>query len=196
MVRIRLRRVGAKRQPSYRIVVADSRSPRDGRYIEKIGFYNPRTEPATMELDEARALYWLSKGAQPSDAVVRILNTLGTSGRFERFRTGEAMEMLVAEAEAEAAARPPVDPRTRRDDLLTGKKAKAVKEAAAPEAATLEAVAEAEVEAEVEAVEDAEAEDAAETEGEAAEDAEPEAAAEAEDEEETAPEEEGEEEAT
>jgi small subunit ribosomal protein S16 len=189
MVRIRLRRVGAKRQPSYRIVVADSRSPRDGRYIEKIGFYNPRTEPATMELDEARALYWLSKGAQPSDAVVRILNTLGTSERFERFRTGEAMEMLVAEAEAQAAARPPVDPRTRRDDLLTGKKVKAVKEAAASEAATLEAVAE----AEVEAAEDAEAEEAAETEDEAVEDAEPEAAAEAEDEEEAAPEEEGEE---
>jgi small subunit ribosomal protein S16 len=193
MVRIRLRRVGAKRQPSYRIVVADSRSPRDGRYIERIGFYNPRTEPATMELDEARALYWLSKGAQPSDAVVRILNTLGTSERFERFRAGEAMEMLVAEAEAQAAARPPVDPRTRRDDLLTGKKAKAVKEAAAPEAATSEAATlEAVAEAEVEAVEEAEAEEAAEAEDEAVEDAEPEAAAEAEDEEEAAPEEEGE----
>jgi small subunit ribosomal protein S16 len=190
MVRIRLRRVGAKRQPSYRIVVADSRSPRDGRYIEKIGFYNPRTEPATMELDEARALYWLSKGAQPSDAVVRIMNKLGTTGRFERFRTGEDMALLVAEAEAEAAAHPPVDPRTRRDDLLTGKKAKAVKKAEAPDEpeAAQETAPEAMAEGEVEAVE------AAETEGEAGEEVEPEAEAGAV--EETAPEEEGEEETT
>jgi small subunit ribosomal protein S16 len=192
MVRIRLRRVGAKRQPSYRIVVADSRSPRDGRYIEKIGFYNPRTEPATMELDEARALYWLSQGAQPSDAVVRIMNTLGTTGRFERFRTGEDMEVLVAEAEAEAEARPPVDPRTRRDDLpTTGKKAKAVEEAEAPETAQ-EAAAEAVVEAEAEAVEEAEVEESAEAE----EEAEPEEAAEAEEETEPQEEGEGEEEAT
>ncbi len=126
MVRIRLRRVGAKKQPSYRIVVTEGRSPRDGRFIEKIGFYNPRTEPATMELDEARALYWLSTGAQPSDAVRRILDKLGTVERLARLRTGEAIEALVAEVEA--AGRPPIDPRTRRDDLreqATGKKAKA-----------------------------------------------------------------------
>jgi small subunit ribosomal protein S16 len=203
MVRIRLRRVGAKRQPSYRIVVADSRSPRDGRYIEKIGFYNPRTEPATMTLDEARALYWLSQGAQPSDAVVRIMNKLGTTGRFERFRTGEDMEMLVAEAEAEAAARPPVDPRTRRDDLLPGRQAKAAKKAEAPEESAepeaaqeaaqevaQEAAPEAVAEGEVDAVVEAEVEAAAETEDEAAEDAELEAEAEAEVEEETASEEE------
>jgi small subunit ribosomal protein S16 len=69
MVRIRLRRVGLRKQPSYRIVVADRESPRDGRYIEIIGFYNPRTEPITMELKEDRALYWLSVGAQPSEPV-------------------------------------------------------------------------------------------------------------------------------
>lgn len=197
MVRIRLRRVGAKRQPSYRIVVADSRSPRDGRYIERIGFYNPRTEPATMELDEARALYWLSQGAQPSDAVVRIMNKLGTTGRFERFRTGEEMEVLVAEAEAEAEARPPVDPRTRRDDLpAAGKKAKAVEEEEAPEEASAEVEAEAEAEVETEAEaeaetveveEEAEAEEAEETEAEEADaegedDAEEEAASEEEEE--------------
>src|SRR5690606_21981707 len=100
MVRIRLRRVGRKKQPSYRIVVADSRSPRDGRYIEIIGFYNPRTEPATMTLKEDRALYWLQNGAQPSEAVQRILNKLGTTARLERLRKGEALETLVAEAEA------------------------------------------------------------------------------------------------
>jgi small subunit ribosomal protein S16 len=126
MVRIRLRRVGAKKQPSYRIVVTECRTPRDGRFIEKIGFYNPRTEPATMEVDEARALYWLSTGAQPSDAVRRILDKVGTVERLARLRTGEAMEALLAEVEA--AGRPVVDPRTRRDDLreqAAGKKAKA-----------------------------------------------------------------------
>ena len=69
MVRIRLRRVGAKKQPSYRVVAADSETPRDGRFLEVVGFYNPRTEPATIQLDEARIYDWLSKGAQPSDSV-------------------------------------------------------------------------------------------------------------------------------
>jgi len=112
MVRIRLRRVGRKKQPSYRIVVADSRSPRDGRYIEVIGFYNPRTEPATMTIKEDRALYWLSVGAQPSEPVQRILNKLGTQARFERLMQGEELEALVAEAEAEFAEREPVSPKT------------------------------------------------------------------------------------
>jgi small subunit ribosomal protein S16 len=112
MVRIRLRRVGRKGQPSYRIVVADARSPRDGRYIEIIGFYNPRTQPDTMTIKEDRALYWLSTGAQPSEPVQRILDKLGTAARFERLRQGEALETLVAEAEAEAAARPPISPKT------------------------------------------------------------------------------------
>jgi small subunit ribosomal protein S16 len=79
MVRIRLRRVGAKKQPSYRVVVTDRESPRDGRFIEIIGFYNPRTEPATMEIDQERARYWLSKGARPSDAVARILAKVGVA---------------------------------------------------------------------------------------------------------------------
>ena len=77
MVRIRLFRVGAKKQPSYRVVVSDQRSPRDGRFIEIIGHYNPRTEPPTEVIQEGRALYWLSKGAQPSDAVLRMLKHLG-----------------------------------------------------------------------------------------------------------------------
>ena len=76
-VRIRLRRTGGKKQPSYRVVVADSRSPRDGRFIENIGHYNPRTDPATVEIDQERARYWLSQGAQPSDAVARLLETKG-----------------------------------------------------------------------------------------------------------------------
>ena len=76
-VRIRLRRTGAKQQASYRVVVADVRSPRDGRFLENIGHYNPRTEPATVEINEERARYWLSQGAQPSDAVARLLEKRG-----------------------------------------------------------------------------------------------------------------------
>ncbi|MCK5314915.1 MAG: 30S ribosomal protein S16, partial [Anaerolineales bacterium] len=68
MVRIRLRRVGAKGQPSYRVVAADKESPRDGRFLEILGHYNPRTEPATIHLNEDRIYDWMSKGAQPSDA--------------------------------------------------------------------------------------------------------------------------------
>ena len=100
MVKIRLRRVGSKKQPSFRVVVADSRAPRDGRFIEEIGFYNPRTEPETLRVDEARALYWLSVGAQPSESAARLLKTLGTMERFERLKQGESLEALVAEAEA------------------------------------------------------------------------------------------------
>lgn len=73
MVRIRLLRVGSIRQPSYRIVVADQRSPRDGRFIEIIGNYNPRTEPNTVVVDRERALHWLERGAQPSETVARLL---------------------------------------------------------------------------------------------------------------------------
>jgi small subunit ribosomal protein S16 len=100
MVKIRLRRVGAKKQPSYRVVVADSRSPRDGRFIETIGFYNPRTEPPTVEIKEDRALYWLSQGAQPTDAVAGLLKRLGTMDRLARYKSGESLDVLIAEAAA------------------------------------------------------------------------------------------------
>jgi small subunit ribosomal protein S16 len=72
-VRMRLTRVGSKKNPIYRVVVADSRSPRDGRFIEIIGRYNPQTEPSTIELDEAKVKDWLGKGAQPSDAVAKLI---------------------------------------------------------------------------------------------------------------------------
>lgn len=77
MVRIRLRRQGAKKQPTYRIVVADQRAPRDGRILENIGFFNPRTDPETVSIDLERARYWLSVGAQPSEAVERLLRRAG-----------------------------------------------------------------------------------------------------------------------
>ncbi len=89
MVKIRLRRVGAKKQPHYRVVVTDSRSPRDGKFIEVIGHYNPRTEPPTVEIDGERALYWLSVGAQPTAAVHRMLDKLGILARFEAHKLGE-----------------------------------------------------------------------------------------------------------
>jgi small subunit ribosomal protein S16 len=76
-VRIRLTRVGAKKQPSYRVVVADSRSARDSRAIETIGHYNPRTEPIEVNIDADKAKEWLSKGAQPSDTVVRLFRNAG-----------------------------------------------------------------------------------------------------------------------
>ncbi len=75
-----MRRVGAKKQPSYRVVVADSRAPRDGRFIEIVGHYNPRTEPPTIVLKEDRIRYWLSVGAQPSKSVERILKSQGLLG--------------------------------------------------------------------------------------------------------------------
>ena len=73
MVKIRLRRMGAKKAPYYRLVVADSRSPRDGRCIEEIGTYDPLTEPATIKIDMERAKYWISNGAQPTDTVRGLL---------------------------------------------------------------------------------------------------------------------------
>jgi small subunit ribosomal protein S16 len=83
MVKIRLRRMGAKKQPTYRFVVADSRSPRDGRFIEILGHYNPRTEPKTLEVDETKAKEWLAKGAQPSDTVRRLFAEKGIMERGE-----------------------------------------------------------------------------------------------------------------
>ena len=72
-VRMRLTRVGSKKNPVYRVVVADSRSPRDGKFIEIVGRYNPQTDPSTIDFDEERIRHWLSKGAQPSNTVQRLL---------------------------------------------------------------------------------------------------------------------------
>lgn len=113
MVRIRLTRVGSKKQPSYRIVIIDRERARDSRYIEAVGFYNPRTQPATMTVKEDRALYWLSVGAQPSDTVNRILKSTGTLDRFARLKAGETIEALTAEAEQAFANATPVSPKTR-----------------------------------------------------------------------------------
>ena len=78
-VKIRLTRVGSKKNPIYRVVVADSRSPRDGRFIEIVGRYNPQTDPSTIELDETKIKDWMSKGAQPTQPVTRLLEAVGIS---------------------------------------------------------------------------------------------------------------------
>ena len=83
MLRIRLKRVGARHQPSYRVVVADSRAARDGAFVEQIGHYNPLTDPPTVVVDEDKALKWRREGAQPSDAVERMLRNLGTLDRVK-----------------------------------------------------------------------------------------------------------------
>jgi len=81
-VKIRLKRMGAKKQPFYRIVVADSRAPRDGRSIEEIGYYNPVAEPVKLEIDEDKALDWMSKGAKPSDTVRNLFSSQGIMEKF------------------------------------------------------------------------------------------------------------------
>lgn len=113
MVRIRLRRIGLKGQPSYRMVIADKESPRDGRFLEIVGFYNPRTEPATLNIKEERIYEWMSKGAQPSESVAQLFKTAGTLERFERFKKGEPVETLLAEVEKARAERV-VSPKTRK----------------------------------------------------------------------------------
>ena len=76
-VKIRLRRMGAKKNPFYRIVVSDSRTPRDGRFIEEIGYYNPLTEPKTVKIDNEKAINWIKNGAKPTDTVDRLFRTNG-----------------------------------------------------------------------------------------------------------------------
>ena len=83
MLRIRLRRVGARHQPSYRVVVADSRAARDGAFVEILGHYNPRTDPPTVSIDEEKALKWISQGAKPSEAVEGLLKTLAAREKDE-----------------------------------------------------------------------------------------------------------------
>jgi small subunit ribosomal protein S16 len=99
MVRIRLRRVGLKGQPTYRVVAADKESPRDGRFLEILGFYNPRTQPATIHLNEDRVYHWMKNGALPTESVAQVFKSSGTLERWERFKNGETLETLVKEAE-------------------------------------------------------------------------------------------------
>ena len=105
MVRIRFRRIGLRGQPSYRIVAADKESPRDGRFLEILGFYNPRTQPATIHVKEDRAYQWMKNGALPTESVEKVFKSAGILDRFERFKKGEPIETLVKEAEEAEAKR-------------------------------------------------------------------------------------------
>lgn len=98
MVRLRLRRIGLKGQPTYRVVAADSESPRDGRFLEILGFYNPRTQPATIHLKEDRVFHWMKNGALPTESVGQVFRSAGTLDRWERFKKGESIETLLQEA--------------------------------------------------------------------------------------------------
>jgi small subunit ribosomal protein S16 len=105
MVRLRLRKVGSKAQQSFRLVAAESEHPRDGRFLEILGNYNPRTDPSTIQLNEARIYHWLRNGAQPSESVLKLFRTTGTTARFDRLKAGEAEEALLAEAEQASQVR-------------------------------------------------------------------------------------------
>src|SRR5262245_43957161 len=129
--RIRLRRMVSSKRPFYRVVVADQRSPRDGRFIEIIGKYHPLSDPSVIEIDEARALHWLMVGAQPSDQVRNLMSKVGIWDRF------------VAERPNAVVAATPRADRPERPKLSKKAQAKAEEAAKAPEAP--EAVADAEV---------------------------------------------------
>jgi small subunit ribosomal protein S16 len=103
MVKIRLKRMGATKRPSYRVVVADVRSPRDGRFIEQIGKYHPLEDPSLVEIDGERALYWLNNGAQPTPQVRNLLRIQGVWEQFESARGGGAPKKASASPKAAAS---------------------------------------------------------------------------------------------
>jgi len=115
------------------MVVADVEAPRDGRFLEVVGFYNPRTRPETVQVNEERALHWLGVGAQPSESVARLLTKRGTMGRFARLKSGEALDALLAEA---AQAAPSISPKTETLEAVgaPSKKAKRKTQETAPAA--------------------------------------------------------------
>jgi small subunit ribosomal protein S16 len=148
--------MGAKRQPSYRIVVAESRSPRDGRFIETVGIHNPKTQPMTLRVDSERAKYWLERGAQPTDTVRSLLVRVGAvEGRISkegiaegyvtevpsRGTTPEVMQAHGATAESAAAAAAPAR-KPKAAATAAPAEAAAAEEAATEEAPVAEAAAE------------------------------------------------------
>ena len=96
-VKIRLKRMGKKKTPSYRVVVADARSPRDGRIIENLGWYNPLVEPSAIKVDEEKVLRWLKNGAQPTESVAQLLKRIGVLDRFEQSKAAAAAGKAEAE---------------------------------------------------------------------------------------------------
>jgi small subunit ribosomal protein S16 len=99
-VKIRLKRTGMKKAPSYRVVVADARSPRDGRIIENIGWYNPRVEPSEIHIDEEKAIGWLKNGAQPTESVTSLLKRAGIMDHFKQMKLDASAQPTEAPADA------------------------------------------------------------------------------------------------
>ncbi|MBA4370787.1 MAG: 30S ribosomal protein S16 [Coriobacteriaceae bacterium] len=152
-LRIRLARAGAKKQPFYRIVAADSRAPRDGRFIEILGRYNPRTEPSTVEMDVEKVRAWIAKGAQPSETVVKLIAI--AEGTKDAPKAEGATVSKKAAAKADAAAKAAAEPAPAPPEPAAEEAA--AEEAPAEEPADEEAVAE-EAPAEEPAAEEAPAE--------------------------------------
>ena len=109
-VKIRLKRMGAKKSPFYRVVIADSRSPRDGRFIETVGTYNPISQPAEIKLDEEKILSWLGNGAQPSDTVRNLLSNAGILAKYNESKSGKKPAKKATTKEA--SAKKPTDKNT------------------------------------------------------------------------------------
>jgi small subunit ribosomal protein S16 len=105
--KIKLTRMGAKKQPTYRVVIQEERSKRDGRFIENVGFYNPRTEPPTIVINQDRVNYWLGVGAQPTGSVGQLLKTAGITDKYYRMRTTKAKAGGGEGASADQVAPPP-----------------------------------------------------------------------------------------
>jgi len=113
-VKIRLKRMGAKKRPFYRVVIADSRSPRDGRFIETVGTYNPIAQPAEIKLDEDKILSWLGNGAQPSDTVRNLLSNAGILAKFNDLKSGKKP---AAKSAKKAIAKPATDKPTEKNTV-------------------------------------------------------------------------------
>ena len=167
MVKIRLRRTGAKKQPSYRLVVADSRAPRDGAFIAVIGHYNPLTDPETLVIDEEKASAWLKQGAQPTDTAARLLAKAGIieepADRKEKMKAGTPDKPKASKKKAKvaAAAAKAEAPKAEAPKAEAAEEPKAVEEPKA-EAAVEEPKAEVAEEPKAEAVEEPKAEAAEE----------------------------------
>jgi small subunit ribosomal protein S16 len=143
-VKIRLMRMGKKKQPTYRVVVADGRSPRDGRYIEILGQYRPREEPSHFAVNDDKVLDWLRQGAQPTDQVHRLLVNAGIWERYESDRKQQSRAVRTAAAKAKGAAaakseRDAAAKATAEAEAKAAAEAKASEDAAAAEAADAEA---------------------------------------------------------
>jgi small subunit ribosomal protein S16 len=148
-------RVGKKKQPSYRVVVADGRSPRDGRYIEIIGHYQPRHEPSGFDIEEDKVLAWLNKGAQPTEQVHKLLVGAGIWETYESSRSSQSTAAKVAERKARGQA-------AAQAEAAKAKAAADAKAAAEAKAAEAAAAAEAKAAEEAASTEDAPAEETAE----------------------------------